>query len=291
MINFQIFYLVFLGVAAAAISVLILLFFNSKKDSKRKEIELNNKIKDLEKRGRLTLEYLSIAAHQLRAPLASMKWALELLVQKENSDENKQKLSEILKFNENLAVIINDLLSVSKMEAGALSIKLQPANFENLILEEITILKPHADFKGIEIAFQKDEEIKEIMLDPKIFSEAFKNILDNAITYAPKDSKVRVFSDKKENEYVISVHNDGPAIDGQEQSKIFTKFYRGEAAKELRPEGSGLGLFIAKSAIEAMGGKIWFQSPAHENIGAIFYISVPIASIDSRNQYIGFGNQ
>lgn len=262
-----------------AVSFLILLFLNSRKVAKRREIELSNKIKDLEKRGKLTLEYLSIAAHQLRAPLTSMRWALELVLKKDNVDQdNKTKLSEIFKSSENLSAIINDLLSVSKVEAGGLEVKREPTDVEKLILEEITMLKPAADSRGLEIIFQKDPDIEPTLLDKRIFREAFKNILDNAITYAPPNSKVRIFIDKKEkeSEYVVSVHNDGPPIEGPEQDKVFTKFYRGEAAKRLRPEGSGLGLFIAKQSIEAMGGRIWFLSPAHENVGAIFYISLPI---------------
>jgi len=272
--NLQAFYLLFGGALFFAALSVVLLFAYSQKIAKKNEIELKNKISDLEKTSRLTLEYLSIAAHQLRAPLGSIRWTLESLVANPNCAD-REKLLEVSKSVGNLTETINDLLSVTRIEAGGLSVKKEQIDLEKIISDEITMLKPSADVRGAEIAFTQAGEDWSVMADKRIFAEAFKNILDNAITYAPANSRIKIFIEQKEKEYVISVHNDGQVIPESEQEKIFTKFYRGEEAKRLRPGGSGLGLFIAKSALEAMGGKIWFRSPAHENMGVIFYISVP----------------
>ncbi len=109
------------------------------------------------------------------------------------------------------------------------------------------------------------------------FNEAFKNILDNAINYSSENSKVEVKIDKKDNNYVVSVHNDGPAIPDQDRNKLFTRFYRGEGGVRTKPSGSGLGLYVAKSNIELLNGKIWFESPTNDNQGVTFYISLPLS--------------
>lgn len=221
-------------------------------------------------------QFLNVVSHQLRASLGPMRWTLEVLM-KDSSPTNREKLSEVNKTVVNLTETINDLLSATRIEAGGLSVKKEQTDLEKIILDEIAMFKPTADAKGTKIVFNQAGEMGLVIADKRILIEAFKNILDNAIIYAPGDSRIQIFIEQKDNEYIVSVQNEGQAIPESEQEKIFTKFYRGEEAKRLNPSGSGLGLFVAKSTLEAMGGKIWFRSPAHENTGVIFYISVPRA--------------
>ena len=110
----------------------------------------------------------------------------------------------------------------------------------------------------------------------KHFSEAVKNILDNAISYAPENAYIDLVLKKAEESYILSIHNSGTAISEEEKGRIFTKFYRSDDAKRLLPEGSGLGLFYAKSCIEVSGGKIWFES--EKGKGTTFFISIPLSN-------------
>lgn len=232
----------------------------------------------LEEANKTKSEFISIASHQLRTPLSAIKWLIELL--KENRSlpqEEVLKLNDIYESNERLIRLVNDLLNVSRMESGGLVVSPRPVNLVNLINSCVNLYKPSIEIKKQKITVSIDTEVKEVNLDPVIFNEVLNNILENAVVYAPEDSEIKVGLRRENNNYIISVHNEGPAIPEMEHEKLFTKFYRGPVAQKLRPTGSGLGLFIAKASIEAHGGKIWFESPTGpDSVGVTFYVSIPI---------------
>lgn len=239
---------------------------------------LEEKIHELNKDNQSKSEFLAVALHQLRTPLSAMKWLLELL--KENhdlSDAGKEKLDEVYKSNERLINLVNDLLSVSRMERGRLIATPRIFNFLDIINDSLNMIRPESEKKNQKINLTIETETKEANLDPILFLEAFRNVLENAVFYAPENSDIEIAVNIDHNQLIVSIHNDGPVIGATEREKLFTKFYRGYVGARLRPTGSGLGLFIAKAAIEANGGKIWFESPGPEGDGVTFYISVPIA--------------
>ena|SRR3989338_2508925 len=246
---------------------------------------LINNIKKLETANKFKSEFISIASHQLRTPLSAIKWLVEMLL--ENGPVltagQKETLQNIYKSNERLIALVADLLNVGKLEAGKITARRELSNIENLIKSEIELCKTEAEMKNIKINLKLETDIKEILLDPLLFIQGVRNILDNAVIYSPENTKVDVTISSQKGNYVIAIHNDGPSIPEIEHDRLFTKFYRGPVAQRMKPGGSGLGLFIAKLAIESLGGVIWFDSPIHENSGVTFYISIP-QSIDSRNQ-------
>ncbi|MBI4992255.1 MAG: PAS domain S-box protein [Candidatus Harrisonbacteria bacterium] len=224
---------------------------------------------------RAKTEFISLASHQLRTPLSTIKWVLEVMMEETDNlnDKQKDRLKDLFVSNERLISLVEDLLSVSRIETGKLMVNLKPSNLKSLIEDSIKLLQPKADEEQKKISLSIEAKLKEIMADQFLFSEAFKNLLDNAISFANKGTTVDIKVNKQDINYVVSVHDFGPPILETEEGKIFTKFYRGPQAQYIKQKGTGLGLFIAKSAIESMGGTIWFDSFQD---GVTFYISIPI---------------
>ncbi len=221
-------------------------------------------------------EFVSVASHQLRSPLTAFKWVIELLRKEKVNRSVRTKIEYLYKSNDRLITLVNDLLSVSRIEVGTAMVNKQPSDVKGLIGNVIGVLTPDAEAKKVTVRVQAKIDVIKSVIDPNLFSEAFKNILDNAIWYGPPSSEVKVMIDQRGKEYLISVHNAGPSILEKDKPKLFTKFYRGTGAADQKPTGSGLGLFIAKSAIESNGGKIWFESAAGR--GTTFYFTVPITA-------------
>jgi PAS domain S-box-containing protein len=223
--------------------------------------------------------FISLASHQLRTPLSATKWLIELLMEGKLTDTQKENIKNLAISNERLINLVNDLLNISRLESAAVVANPQSVHIGELIGESIKLYKLKADKDGKKIEFSSEAGIQKIFADPVLFNEAFENILDNAISYSPKNSIIEVTIKKKDKNYVISVHNEGEGIPEEGRDKIFTRFYRSEQARKLKPEGSGLGLFIAKSAVEANGGKIRFES--EKGKGVTFFIELPIRGKES----------
>lgn len=242
---------------------------------------LTRNVRELEEMNKSKTEFISIASHQLRTPLSSMKWLIESLRKDDHfSDKQEEKLANIYESNERLISLVGDLLSISRLEAGSVASKRQPTDISELIRETMTLFEPVAKSRNVRVELSITDDIKTLSIDRALFSEAFENILDNAIAYSPEGSAVAVSVSKRNDEYLIGIRNDGPGIPEIEHDKIFNKFYRGPLAQKLRPRGSGLGLFIAKLAMEANQGKIWFESPIKDGNGVTFWLSLPVPKQD-----------
>jgi len=223
---------------------------------------------------RAKTQFVSLASHQLRTPLTSTKWLIEILMEENLTKEQKEKIKNLFLANERLITLVNDLLDVSRVESGRVDYHQEEVNLIDLINREVELLKLPAEKSGKKIIFSKKDSRATVKTDPILFDEAFKNILDNAVTYSPEGSDIYVRLEKDGDNYLVSVNNQGPLIPEGDKHKIFSRFYRSEEGRKIKPEGSGLGLFIAKSAVETLGGKIWFESS--EKKGVTFSMSIPV---------------
>ncbi len=222
-------------------------------------------------------EFVSLASHQLRSPLTAFKWVIELLRNdKKTSAKVREKIDYLYRANDRLIVLVNDLLSVSRIDVGASLVHKRVSDVKKLIADVVDTLKPDAEARKQKIVISMKIELVSSVIDPNLFSEAFKNILDNAISYGTPGSDIKIAVDQQSMNFLVSVYNDGPPIAPEDKVKLFTRFYRGVGASVQKPTGSGLGLFIAKSSIESNGGKIWFESGVKK--GTTFYFTVPITS-------------
>lgn len=221
---------------------------------------------------RMRAELISLTGHQLRTPLTVIKGYLELLKESKLSAEAKEYADKIEKNTKEMTELIDDVLNVSRIEQGRIEFKPEPIRLEAIVDGLIKDFLPLSKKRNIIIEFEKlQKPFPEVSVDPKYLREAVQNIISNAINYT-KD-KVVIFLKKLDHEICFVCADNGIGIPKEEQSKIFTKFYRASNIVKTGVRGTGLGLTITKAIIEQHRGRIWFES--EENKGTTFYITLP----------------
>jgi PAS domain S-box-containing protein len=222
-------------------------------------------------------EFVSLASHQLRTPLSAIKWYNELINTEGTKNLNKKQkdyLKQIDQSNERMIGLVNSLLNVSRIEMGTFMVEPKLADIKEI---SNTILKENLHEiknKKIKLIKKYDKNIPEINLDVKLTEMVLHNLVSNAIKYSKDKSKVLLTISKKGGNIEIVVKDNGCGIPIQQHSQIFNKLFRADNVARLNVEGTGLGLYIAKSIIDHVGGKIWFDS--EENKGSTFYVTIPI---------------
>ena len=222
--------------------------------------ELERKNKELIELNRLKSEFVSNVSHDLRTPLTSIQGYAALLGNKslgQMSKEQTEAAEIIHKESIRLAKLINDLLDISKLEAGAIVIHRRP--FHLSILEERCSFRSLAEKKGLEIVWNTPDIIGEVEGDVDRIAQVLSNLVTNAIKFTERGSiTVNAYPFDKKN-VRIDVMDTGTGIPEKEQKNIFMRFYQAPG-KVVKKEGSGLGLAIAKEIVELHGGQIWVES-------------------------------
>lgn len=223
-------------------------------------------------------EFISIASHQLRTPLGSMRWNLELMESEimSSPQEAQGRLREVHKINLRVINLVRDLLNVTRIDQGRVEDEPERTDVADVIQSAIKEMEPQAHERSLSIEVKiKKSDTPNLTIDAKRFREVIQNLLTNAIRYTLSGGHVRVEIDHTDHSLEIAVSDTGIGIPEKDQSKIFSKFARAENATVIDTEGSGLGLYIVKSYITGWGGKIWFESK--EGRGTTFYVSLPLA--------------
>lgn len=224
-------------------------------------------------------EFLSMASHQLRTPLTSIKGYVSMIMEGDVGQVNPQQ-AELLGYaydsSQRMVGLISDLLNVSRMSAGRFVIQREATDMAQLIRQEVTQLQPSARNKQITLMVDlPSRPLPAMMLDPGKTRQVVMNFLDNAIYYTPRKGqvtiKLRRIAGRKMR---LEVRDTGIGVPDIAQKQLFQKFYRAENAKVARPDGNGLGLFLAKRVIEDQGGTIVFKST--EGKGSTFGFELPI---------------
>jgi len=229
---------------------------------------------------RIKTEFVSLSAHQLRTPLAAIKWTLNMLLDGdlgEITSEQREFIEKSYKSNERMIGLINDLLDVTRIEEGRYLYKPVLSNFENVVHFVMSSHRDNIERKKIRLEFKKLKvKIPRIIIDVEKMRVAVDNVLDNAIKYTPPGGKITVTLDylKKTKEIEFKIQDTGVGIPVDQRERVFSKFFRGANVMRMDTEGSGLGIFITKNIIEAHGGKIWFES--EENKGTTFFFTLPV---------------
>jgi signal transduction histidine kinase len=227
---------------------------------------------------RMKSEFVSVVSHQLRSPLSNLKWAIEFLMSGRIASINEKQIEyfKILKENSGrMDRLVADLLIVSRIQQGRLPIKKENVSLGDLIEKINEGVKIFAKASNVELSFVAEKELPQIFIDPFQIKLAIENLLDNAIRYAKENGKVEMSLSKKNNSLYFEIKDNGVGIPKEDQKYIFQKFFRSGNALKYQTEGSGLGLYIARSIIEKSHGKIGFRS--QEGVGSTFWFSLPIA--------------
>lgn len=247
-------------------------------DDATKELQrTNEKLKALDE---AKDDFISMASHQLRTPLTSIKGYISMILEGDAGDINEQQrsfLNQAFTSSQRMVYLIADLLNVSRLKTGKFIIEASPAYLPELVETEISQLYETAAARGLELRFTKPDSFTMLNLDETKIRQVVMNFTDNAIYYTPKGGTIDVALKETDESVELTVTDTGIGVPKAEQHHLFTKFYRAGNARRARPDGTGLGLFMAKKVILAQGGSIIFRST--EGKGSTFGFTLPKAKL------------
>lgn len=248
------------------------------------------KEEELEK---MKLDFVSMASHELRTPLTSIIGYLSVFI-----DENTQKvdkdeldlLRKSLSSAHQLLALVQNLLNVNKIEREQMSVVSQPIDFLPIVTKAVADAKTQAVQKNLVLNFDPPIQLPKVLADPIRISEVISNLLNNAINYTNAGGKIEVFFKNSPNELTTIVSDNGIGIPKEAFPHLFNKFFRVSNQSQQVSKGTGLGLYISKSIIEKLGGRIWVESEVGK--GSKFCFTLPIAGNKSKgvidsNNFVG----
>ena len=242
---------------------------------------LSRGLEKISEANRLKSEFIKVVSHQLRAPVSNCQWVAEFLLSGRTGDLGKKqrKYLEILRENtDRVQELISELLTVSKIEGGNLNFNKTFFSLEKLAKEVVSKSEPLANASNVKVSVKNEQNLPKVLADISKIKIVLENLVDNAVRYTSlsdekRKSKVDVFLYKKNSHIVFKIEDNGIGISKDDEKYIFQKFFRGKETMKYRTQGTGLGLYISKSIIEKMGGKIWFESEFRK--GSTFYFTLP----------------
>lgn len=225
-------------------------------------------------------EFVSLASHQLKTPLTSIKWLSEMLVA-EGAEPLTPKQEEYVKNIKSSArqmvELVNDLLNMSRIELGTLAITLSDFNIDTLVRDVWREQEHAAAQKKVTVNLVSDPSFPTMHADEKLVRMMLQNLLSNAIKYSREggtvDYTLSLMSVPKDTIY-ITVKDSGIGIPEKERDQVFQRLYRASNAQKLVPDGTGLGLYVIKIVLARAGGSITFES--EEGKGTTFFVSTPV---------------
>jgi len=235
--------------------------------------ELRRAYEELKQLDYMKSEFISIAAHELRTPLAIlMGYAgiLEGMV----ANEQKQFAAIIVRNAQRLRILMDEMLNLESLERGASFVRLEAMDLHEVITEVVKDLRPLADNSAHTIGLDLPATDVRLVTDREKFAMVLTNLLSNAIKFTPDGGRIQVTAVEGDDMVEVSVQDDGIGIAPADQARVFERFYQVEASLSRKHDGLGLGLSIAKGMVELLGGRIWLESAV--GAGTTFHIRVPL---------------
>ena len=220
-------------------------------------------------------EFLSIASHEVRTPLTVMKSSLDILVSSpkfEYTADQRQLIAFCQESVERLIRLVKDILDVSKIEAGVLSVQFQPTSLNDLIEKCLFWVPQLPGGQGIEVEARLPSEPAMVLADAQRIMQVLENLISNAIKFSKAGGKISIELQEHEREYEVIVSDQGKGIAPEDLGRIFGKFYQVADSATREQGGTGLGLAICKGIVEAHHGKIWAESTLGD--GSRFHFSL-----------------
>jgi signal transduction histidine kinase len=270
------------------------------KEHRETEKELYIAKIDSENANRAKSDFLANMSHELRTPLNHIIGFTELLLDKHfgNLNETQEEyLTDVHHSSNHLLALINDILDLSKVEAGKLTLDLSTVNFKALVKNSLTIIKEKANKNGITLSCNVDDVPDTINADERKLKQIIYNLLSNAIKFTPDQGRVEIKARKcrigvhdafgaenGDRGIHISVLDTGIGLNARDIERVFNPFEQVEATKSKNYQGTGLGLSLTKNLVELHGGKVWVESDG-ENKGSNFSFIIPVdPNITCKNQ-------
>ena len=244
-------------------------------DEATKELRFSNR--QLQRLDEAKNEFISMASHQLRTPLTSIKGYLDMMLEGDLgkiSPTQRAVLREAFSSSERMVRLINDFLNVSRLQTGKFTIDKQSVDIAQILRDEVSLLKVVADQRSVEMVLKIDKKIPSLAVDSEKIRQVMLNMIDNAIYYSNPHKKVVITLKSSGKMIEFSVKDSGIGVPKSEQANLFGKFFRGTNAKKRRPDGTGVGLFLAKKVILSHDGEMIFES--EEGKGSTFGFKLPV---------------
>jgi len=239
------------------------------------QVDARRKVEDL---SRLKDEFLSIASHELRTPVTSIKGYTQLaktLIRENDLATSEEYLDIALDQIDRMSRLILELLDVSRIETGRLEIRREPIRWATFVRD--VVHRHHAAVNDRRFHLNVPEIDKEVYGDRDRLVQVLGNLLENAVKYSPDGSDIYVGVEDRGDQLVTSVCDRGIGIPADELGQVFERFHRGRQVSSTNYGGLGLGLYITKQIVERHGGTIWVDSK--ERAGTTFFFSLPVVSV------------
>lgn len=233
-------------------------------------------ISDRKKAEALKNEFISLVSHELRTPLTSIKGSIDLLlagVSGELSNQTKSLLNICRKNTQRLVRFVTDLLDIEALDSGNINFKYKTYCLQEITQVSVDGMRTFAEQYHVLLNLKKCEDETYVFVDEDRLNHCITNLISNAVKYTPKFSEVEISVHKMDKNVQIHIKDNGPGIDPNFQPRLFHRFAQGAPPKDKLVGGSGLGLSITKGFVEAMSGKIYFNSS--EN-GTTFILELPL---------------
>jgi len=239
--------------------------------------EIQDKSRQLEVANKHKSEFLANMSHELRTPLNAIIGFSEVLIEKMFGEMNAKQedyLKDIHSSGKHLLSLINDILDLSKIEAGRMELELSEFQVSSAVQNAMTLVRERAHTHGITLKAHVDPKLSEIRADERKFKQILLNLLSNAVKFTPDGGRVEVDARKNGNSIEVSVKDSGVGIAKEDQEAVFEEFRQVGRDYTNKQEGTGLGLTLTRRFVELHGGKIWLKSAPGK--GSTFTFTLPL---------------
>lgn len=225
-------------------------------------------------------EFVSMASHQLRTPLTSIKGYLSMVLEGDVgkiTPSQRKLLSEAYVSSERMVHLIGDFLNISRLQTGKFMLERYKVDIGKVVMQEVDSMRTIAATHNIKINSKRPPVMPVLYVDEGKIRQVVMNFIDNAVYYSPDATSIDVRLDVRDGAVSFEVEDRGIGVPKNVQKKLFTKFFRAENARKQRPDGTGIGLYLAKKVIDEHGGSIIFRSTPGK--GSTFGFQLPIKKL------------
>jgi signal transduction histidine kinase len=238
--------------------------------------QLAEKTRELEIASAHKSEFLANMSHELRTPLNAIVGFSQVLKQAlfgPVNDKQEEYLDDILSSADHLLALINDILDLSKVEAGQVELEIAPFSLREALERGVVMIRERATKNGVTVKLELDSSVDVVEGDERRIRQVVFNLLSNAVKFTPHGGQVDVSATRSNGEIAVAVTDTGPGIAPDDQARIFEEFQQAKLTNGERPEGTGLGLALSRSLVELHGGRIWVESEPGK--GSTFTFTLP----------------
>jgi signal transduction histidine kinase/CheY-like chemotaxis protein/HAMP domain-containing protein len=242
--------------------------------------EIQEKSRQLEIASQHKSQFLANMSHELRTPLNAIIGFSEVLLEKmfgEINEKQEEYLNDIFTSGKHLLNLINDILDLSKIEAGKMELEPSTVNLRELLEGSLVVVKERALAHGIKLSLNMSDDIDTLIADERKVKQVVFNLLSNAVKFTPDNGEVSIHARRAESLVEIAVRDTGIGIAPENQQRVFEEFQQVGETLTGKPEGTGLGLTLTRKLVELHGGTIWLESTPGQ--GSTFTFTLPISGV------------